>query len=233
MASRTADNESFARLNQKWLGVKVDGWAGRKTTAAWLERTGVEQPSAAPSMFPAPDERSLRAYYGEPGDEGNLVFFNLPYPMVLAWDHSVTVTRQRCHRLVKDSLSGCLEEVRDHYETREALEAAGMHLLGGIFLDRKQRGSNRISTHAWGISIDLDPLRNAFRTPCRRLAESDSVYQYAVERWVAYRRRRGLSTSPVPEARMPEAVARIFVSNGWTSGGVSWGRDGMHYQATR
>lgn len=38
--SKTSDNENFARAVQEWLGVPVDGWAGIKTMAAFIEKTG-------------------------------------------------------------------------------------------------------------------------------------------------------------------------------------------------
>lgn len=38
--TRATDNEAFARVVQKWLGVKEDGWAGVTTMAAFLEKTG-------------------------------------------------------------------------------------------------------------------------------------------------------------------------------------------------
>lgn len=38
--SKASDNENFARAAQAWLGVPVDGWAGIKTMAAFIEKTG-------------------------------------------------------------------------------------------------------------------------------------------------------------------------------------------------
>ncbi len=207
MIEKHQANESFAELNQRWLqkegqSVAIDGWAGAETEAAWRAQTGFSG-AAELSPWPAPDERSLQAFYGEPG-EHNLVMINLPYPMLLAWDHGTTVTRTRCHRRVADSLTGALEAIRDHYGDRASLEAARMHLYGGVYAFRKQRGSDSAwSTHAWGMAIDLDPKKNGFRVP-----------------W------------PAP-ATMPIEVIDIFQSAGWKSGALAWGRDAMHFQATR
>lgn len=38
--SKVSDNENFTRAAQAWLGVPVDGWAGIKTMAAFIEKTG-------------------------------------------------------------------------------------------------------------------------------------------------------------------------------------------------
>lgn len=73
----------------------------------------------------------------------------------------------------------------------------------GCYNFRAMRGSSRISTHARGIAIDLAPNWNGNSTP-----------------W--------------PEkATMPLAVMELFAREGWLSAGAFWGRDAMHFQATR
>lgn len=39
--TKATDNEEFVKAAQAWLGVKVDGWAGGETLAAFLEKTGL------------------------------------------------------------------------------------------------------------------------------------------------------------------------------------------------
>ncbi len=73
----------------------------------------------------------------------------------------------------------------------------------GCYNFRPMRGSSRISTHARGIAIDLAPDWNGNSTP-----------------W--------------PEkATMPLEVMEMFAREGWLSAGAFWGRDAMHFQATR
>lgn len=36
-----------------------------------------------------------------------------------------------------------------------------------------------------------------------------------------------------PKATMPDPVIAIFAAHGWKSGGTAWGRDYMHFQATK
>jgi hypothetical protein len=204
---RDLDNRLFVGRVQRWLGVRPDEWAGDETAAAWEARTG-DHVSAA---WPSPDERSLRAFYGEPGAERNLVSISLPYPMVLAWDgdpstpafDAVTVRSTRCHHKVAESLRECLAAILAHYGSIRAVQEARMNMLGGVFNPRRQRGGSAWSLHAWGAAIDIDPEQNGFRTP-----------------WPAV-------------ATMPEAVIEIFEARGWKSGARAWGRDSMHFQGTR
>lgn len=205
--TQIGDNEAFAHLNQLWLvgrghRIGVDGWAGDETEAAWRAETGFADPAPEVEGWPLPDERSLIDFYGPPGPS-ELVTIRLPYPMRLAWDHSETVTRTRCHRKVAESLQAALEGILEHYGDVDAVAEARMDLYGGCYNKRPQRGGRAWSLHAWGAAIDLDPTRNRNLWP-----------------WPS-------------KATMPVAVIEIFERLGWKSGARAWGRDAMHFQATR
>jgi hypothetical protein len=80
------------------------------------------------------------------------------------------------------------------------------HLLArfaGVYNNRPMRGGSLPSLHARGAAIDLDPGTN-------RLSQS----------W------------PV-SATMPLEVMEAFAREGWLAAGAFWGRDAMHFQATR
>jgi hypothetical protein len=86
--------------------------------------------------------------------------------------------------------------------------AKGPHasILGhyaGAYNFRSMRGSTRISKHGWGAAIDFWPDRNGLKTP-----------------WPTV-------------ARMPFGVMESFAREGWISAGAFWGRDAMHFEATR
>lgn len=74
---------------------------------------------------------------------------------------------------------------------------------GGIFNFRVMRGGSSISRHSWGIAIDLDPDDN------------------------------GLHAQWPDQADMPLEIMEAFAREGWVCAGAAWGRDAMHFQATR
>lgn len=74
---------------------------------------------------------------------------------------------------------------------------------GGCFNNRNKRGGTSKSLHAYGAAIDLDADDNTFR-----------------DSW------------PM-KSDMPLEIIECFYREGWISGGVEWGYDGMHMQASR
>jgi hypothetical protein len=112
--------------------------------------------------------QQIIAKYGKPDDDGSdyLVNLNLPYPMRLAWDTGTTVTRIRCHRLIKDQLSAVFVDLLTHYGLVE-IKRLGIDLFGGCFAFRKMRGGSDYSRHSWAIAVDLDPARNSLKATAK------------------------------------------------------------------
>ena len=134
----------------------------------------------------------------------HLITFASPYPMLLAWDLSQPVRKITCHKKVADSLARVLSGILAHYGDISGVRRARMHLYGGCYNYRRVSGSARLSTHAWGAGIDLDPDRNALG---KRYDETDGM--------------------------MPLAVVDLFEAEGWKWGGRFTSRaDCMHFQAT-
>ena len=73
----------------------------------------------------------------------------------------------------------------------------------GCFNNRPMRGGKLPSLHARGAAIDLDPAPNGNHRA-----------------W------------PI-NATMPIQVMEAFAKRGWMSAGAFWGRDAMHFQATK
>lgn len=73
----------------------------------------------------------------------------------------------------------------------------------GTYNNRPMRGGSLPSLHARGAAIDLWPEENGNKTS-----------------WPVY-------------AMMPLQVMEIFAKHGWLAAGAFWGRDGMHFEATR
>lgn len=73
----------------------------------------------------------------------------------------------------------------------------------GCYANRLMRNGSNPSLHARGAAIDFDGANNDNH-----------------EHWPA-------------AATMPLGVMEIFAEEGWISAGAFWGRDAMHFQATR
>ena len=200
------------RLAQQWLKHKgkykgkIDGIWGRKSESAFQALT--PKPSSSTVKPPASDFYSVSRVFGKPGDESNLVRFTFPYPMKLAWDTTKTVKTSRCHKLIKKPLVAALQKLLDTYGIKW-IRKHGLDLFGGIYNDRKVRGGNATSKHAWGIAIDLNPEDNGLRTPWKSGKQGYEGY-----------------------ATMPHAAIQIFEKHGFKSGAKAWGRDAMHFQFT-
>ncbi len=158
---------------------------------------------------PKPDQASMVAYYGEPGDESKLTTFDPPYPMFLAWDTDTPVTKIRCHAKIATPLELSLTEIRDVLGL-EYIDAHDLDLYGGCYNYRNSRNSTNLSTHAYGAAIDLNPDDNANRTPWHKDKIDHEGY-----------------------ASMPLEVIEIFEKYGFKSGARAWGRDAMHFQFTQ
>ncbi len=105
--------------------------------------------------------------YGKPNQNGSyLVAIKLPYPMRLAWDKNTKINTMRCHKLVADKFLAIFNDLLDYYGYDKLVEL-GIDLFGGCFNFRAMRNGSDWSTHAWGISIDLDPERNRLRETSR------------------------------------------------------------------
>jgi len=116
-------------------------------------------------------------------EEENLVQLDLPFPMRLAWDTDVTVTKIRVHKLLAPRFNKALtavwtkarylckqkfglKETTEFYDKHalELLQSLNLDLFGGTYNFREMRGSNYISMHGYGIAIDIDPTHNPFKS---------------------------------------------------------------------
>jgi len=78
----------------------------------------------------------------------------LPFSVPLSWDRSKLVTNLYCHMKWK----GFIPDVFATIE-REGLRGE-TKTFGGCFNFRAKRTSGKLSTHSWGIAIDLNPETN-------------------------------------------------------------------------
>ena len=84
-----------------------------------------------------------------------LTRINLPFPLPLSWNPDLLVDQIRCHKL----LAAVFMQVFAQIHERGLM--GRVNSLGGCFSFRLQRAGAKISTHAWGIAIDLNSASNA------------------------------------------------------------------------
>jgi len=110
--------------------------------------------------------KELIEFYGNPDvnhdaqvDKGwyfeNIKQLPLPFPLRLAWDIERKITHLPVHRLVMDSLYDALKDI----ETEVGLDFLHQHDMdrtAGAYCFRPIKGGNALSTHSWGIAIDLN-----------------------------------------------------------------------------
>ena len=142
--------------------------------------------------------------FGVPNQSGTyLAYANIPFPLIIAWDHSQTVSRIRCHKLVVNSVENIFQDILNTYGLKK-INALGINLFGGCFNYRAMRGGSSWSRHAWGTAIDLDPARN-------QLHQQGDSAQFAKKE---YRK-----------------MIDIFEAHGWLSLGRLKNYDWMHFEA--
>lgn len=166
---------------QTTIGVTPDGVWGPKSSEACKAYLKGFMPSVSP--WPASDLRSMCAFYGEPGDESQLIAIDFPYPMFYG---GKIVRQTRLHHKCAYSLLRVLRRIKDilpQYPdiTDEAED------YGGCYNFRKKRGGNGYSMHAWGAAIDLDADDNTFRDPWPSKADMplEIMVEFAREGWIS------------------------------------------------
>jgi hypothetical protein len=140
--------------------------------------------------------------FGNPCKPENHVTIDLPFPLRLAWDTNVHVTKVTCHKLVANNFIAVFKGLLAYYGI-EKIKELGIDLFGGIYNCRPMRGGTQFSTHAWAIAIDLDPERN-------QLKETSKTARFAR-----------------PEYK---PMIDIFYKYGFISLGVEKNYDYMHFQ---
>lgn len=110
----------------------------------------------------------------------HLAMVALPYPLRNAYVPALdrTIRRLYCHRKIGSILQAAFAMIQAKGLETEALE------YGGCWNVRPIRGRpDRLSTHAWGIAIDLNPRSNALGTPGRMHPEVVEILETLGFRW--------------------------------------------------
>lgn len=174
-------NTAEIQRMQTRIGVTPDGFWGPKSQAACRAYLRALMPKNNP--WPSSDQSSLRAFYGAPGDESQLVRIEFPYPMLYD-GKSVTSTRvhKQCAASLLRVLTAISGRMKDASHIRDEAED-----FGGVFNFRLKRGGSSYSLHAYGAAIDLDADDNSFRAswPMQSDMPLEIMEEFAREGWVS------------------------------------------------
>lgn len=158
-----------------------------------------------PNPHPFPVQENVPLFYGPHGAPGGYTppMATINLPFTVFYEGQPIQTL-RAHEKVAASLARVFERLNNRYTDRVDRVASGILVYDGLYNPRKIRGgSSSWSMHSWAIAIDLDAERN------------------------------GLFTHWPTKAMMPLTVMECFAKEGWLAAGAFWGRDAMHFQATR
>lgn len=166
---------------QQKIGTTPDGFWGPKSIAACRKYLKSLMPT--PNPWPKGDQQSLRKFYGQPGDESNLVTVNFPFK---TFYEGKEVKSFRCHKKVADSLLRVLRNIGSKYGSNKSIMEEATD-YGGIFNFRNKRNGTTFSVHAWGAAIDLDVDDNTFRDswPMKADMPLEIMEEFAKEGWTS------------------------------------------------
>ncbi len=179
--------QTHLRGTGHYLG-NLDKWAGPMTKSASRAFAGLDPQPAPPisvpdtdlSGLPKPAETyrlpaettaAMTAFYGQPSKSPDyLDYFSFPHLQTRLYTRTGELLKDRagdlrqdhsCHRLLVGRLTAALAEI---YVTlgKEQFEREGWHLYGGCHNYRSKTGGGSLSTHSWGIAVDMNPNENPY-----------------------------------------------------------------------
>ena len=162
---------------QRHIGAEPDGFWGPLSIAACQSHLNRLLPRPLP--WPTPDQTSLRAFYGPPGDESALVPIDVSDLDIRYL--GTPVRSVRAHRRIADSLDSILSELA------RGPHAGILRRYAGTYYNRPVRGGTAPSLHAYGAAIDLDPHTNGNRThwPTRSTMPIEVMEIFARHGWLS------------------------------------------------
>lgn len=154
-----------------------------------------------------PAQSQLRAKFGVPDYGGkfkqHMTQVSLPYTM---WMDDLKITKCWMNKSCSDSLVRVLTYVWDENgRDYDKIKAQQLHIFSGSWNIRNMRGGHSLSTHAFGLAIDIAAPYNA-------LGKKPGYNKHSFTK--------------------DSLIVKAFKEEGWVWGG-DWERrpDGMHFQA--
>lgn len=141
------------------------------------------------NRWPKDNDKDLDAFYTRPDGSAsweikNLVYIHPPWRCWLAGTDIELKRGIRVHKKIADDLETIFKELWKLYgKKQENIEAVDLHQIGGAYYFRARRGSRRLSNHARGIAIDIDPVDNPMRKNSRGDIPSEVVEVFIKHGW--------------------------------------------------
>ena len=164
-------------------------------------------PKIVKTNWPAQSE--LRSKFGVPDYGGSfkkhMTQVELPYTM---WMDDIKITKCWMNKICAESLVRVLTRLWDaNGRDYDKIKAQQLHIFSGAWNIRNMRGGASLSTHAYGLAIDIAAPYNALG------------------------KKPGYNKHSFTDESL---IVRLFKEEGWTWGG-DWQKrpDGMHFQAAR
>lgn len=118
----------------------------------------------------------INRYYGNPDANrdfdldpqwysSNTIAIELPFYLRQSWGDNKKIYYLRVHRFVAEAMKDALMDIAAHYG--EKFHTNGFDYTGGTYNFRYKRGSEELSTHSWGIAIDMLPKIGCMGCPPR------------------------------------------------------------------
>jgi len=82
----------------------------------------------------------------------------LPFHMLYAFDRSIIIRQMTCHKIMAPIFLEVLTTIAENELDAYCPE------FGGCYCYRAKRASSKLSTHSWGIAVDLNPRTNQYGT---------------------------------------------------------------------
>lgn len=102
---------------------------------------------------------------------------HLPYPLILSWNHAQKVKSFACHR----KLARLFEQA--FYDIQQQGLVQEVQYFGGCLNVRQKRTSPKLSSHSWGIAIDLNPETNALGTRGKMNGDVVAIFERLNFKW--------------------------------------------------
>lgn len=163
--------DKAAKIASEWNNEEMPAPIDHKPTQPTYDSGDYEPPQTI--HLPLEGTQTLNAHYGTARPSADyLDWFSFPTNNIRLYTRSGAglsdrtgngLDDHRCHKAVKDALQAALREIYDTLGKRR-FEKEGWHVYGGCYNYRRKRGGSNLSTHSWGIAIDINPGENGLRS---------------------------------------------------------------------